>query len=61
MNELREAIFHLSDCVSSRPDVLDTALRALKTMKWIEEPHKDNIEEWKYWRGVILQHFKEAL
>lgn len=65
-NELQEAIEILQDLKRNRmwyqgkqrEDIIATALRALRTMKWIEERPKAQITiEIK----VILQHFKEEV
>lgn len=57
-NELQVAIDKISGMLEIIPELgtmvgLQTALRALKTMKWIEESQNDHTNKF------ILQHFKE--
>lgn len=45
--EIGEAVFHLRDCVSSRPDVLATAIRILERYrdgKLVHIPNKEKIK-----------------
>jgi len=67
-NELQEAIDHFSKVTRYEEDstwgtALDlVALRALKTMKWIEEmPKTDGRDIDRLAINAILKHFKEEV